>query len=164
MIRQTVQEFTDQMPDDFQKGIRVEIFVPDGEKLAQKTLNARLGIKGGISILGTTGIVNPMSHSAYKASINLAMDVAKAMEQKTLIFSTGRRSERFAMSYRQDIRSEAFIQIGDYFQFSLDEAARKRFFDRVNVAVFFGKALKMACGVPQTHASKSAMRLNELSS
>ena len=164
MIRQTIREFTEQMPDDFQKGIRVEIFVPDGEKLAKKTLNPRLGIKGGISILGTTGIVHPMSHDAYRTSITLAMNVAKAMEQKTLIFSTGRRSERFAMSYRQDIRSEAFIQIGDYFKFSLDEAAGKHFFDSVSVAVFFAKALKMACGIPQTHASKSAVDMNELSS
>ena len=160
MINQAIRDVMGHL----EKGVHVEIFVPDGERLAKKTLNSRLGIKGGISILGTTGIVHPMSHDAYRTSITLAMDVAKAMNQETLIFSTGRRSERFAMSHWQDIRSEAFIQIGDYFKFSLNEAAGKRSFDRVNMAVFFGKALKMACGIPQTHASRAAMDLDELSS
>lgn len=164
MISQNIREVIEKTSEHSGKGIRVEIFVPDGEKLARKTLNPRLGIEGGISILGTTGIVHPMSHNAYRTSISLAMDVAGAMDQKTLIFSTGRRSERFAMSYWQGIREEAFIQIGDYFKFSLDEAIKKRFFDRINIAVFFGKALKMALGIPQTHASRATMDLEELSS
>jgi cobalt-precorrin-5B (C1)-methyltransferase len=163
MISQNIRELIEKTSEHFPKSIRVEIFVPDGENLARKTLNARLGIERGISILGTTGIVHPMSHDAYKASITLAMDVAKAMEQKTLILTTGRRSERFAMSCWQSIREEAFIQIGDYFKFSLDEAAQRRFFDQIDVAVFFAKALKMACGIPQTHASRSTTNLNELS-
>jgi cobalt-precorrin-5B (C1)-methyltransferase len=163
MIGWNIQDVTEKLSIQFREVLCVEIFVPDGEKLARKTLNPRLGIEGGISILGTTGIVHPMSHDAYRTSISLAMDVAKAVDQKTLVFSTGRRSERFAMSYWQGIREEAFVQIGDYFEFSLGEAVKKRSFNRVNMAVFFGKALKMACGMPQTHASQAAVNFNELS-
>ncbi|MBF0200065.1 MAG: cobalamin biosynthesis protein CbiD [Desulfamplus sp.] len=103
--------------------IIVEIFVPQGEKLAGKTLNARLGIIGGISILGTTGIVHPMSHDAYIATIRSGISVARAAGVESLIFTTGRRSERFAMAIFPESRQEAFIQIGDFFRASLEEAA-----------------------------------------
>jgi cobalt-precorrin-5B (C1)-methyltransferase len=162
MIARNITEVAQKMLSSGRK-IWVEIFVPEGKRLARKTLNSRLGIIGGISILGTTGIVRPMSHEAYKMSIGLAINVAEAMKQDTLVLTTGRRSEKFAMSHWRDIREEAFVQIGDYFEFALDAASRKEIFDRVNMAVFFGKALKMACGTPHTHASQSDIDLNRLS-
>ena len=138
-----------------------EIFVPAGEELAKKTLNARLGIIGGISILGTTGIVRPMSHDAFVATIRLALSVARAAGLDQVVLTTGRRSERFAQLLWQDMAEEAFIQIGDFFKFSL-EAAAGLSFGRVSLAVFFGKALKMAQGVPHTHASKASLTLDSL--
>ncbi|WP_054699385.1 cobalt-precorrin-5B (C(1))-methyltransferase CbiD [Desulfosarcina cetonica] len=75
MIINSVQEVTASHPTN--RDVHVEVFVPEGERLARKTLNARLGVIGGISILGTTGIVRPMSHDAYVATIEKAMDVAK---------------------------------------------------------------------------------------
>jgi cobalt-precorrin-5B (C1)-methyltransferase len=139
-----------------------EIFVPQGKKLAEKTLNARLGILGGISILGTTGIVRPMSHDAFIATIESALSVARASGLSRVVLTTGRRSERFAQSHWHRIAPEAFIQIGDFFKLSLESAA-KRGFSHITLAVFFGKALKMAQGVPHTHAAKSSLTLDKLS-
>jgi cobalt-precorrin-5B (C1)-methyltransferase len=139
-----------------------EIFVPRGKKLAEKTLNARLGILGGISILGTTGVVRPMSHDAFIATIESALSVARACGLNRVVLTTGRRSERFAQDCWGRIPPEAFIQIGDFFKLSLASAA-KRGFVRITLAVFFGKALKMAQGVPHTHAAKSSLTLDKLS-
>lgn len=145
-----------------QCALQVEIFVPDGEKLAEKTLNARLGILGGISILGTTGIVRPMSHDAFIATIQSAASVARASGLDQVVFTTGRRSERFAQAYWPNLPEDAFIQIGDFFKMSL-ECASKLNFKRVSMAVFFGKATKMAQGIPHTHAAKAHLTMEKLS-
>ncbi len=144
------------------QNVAVEIFVPAGEHLARKTLNARLGILGGISILGTTGLVRPMSHEAYIATIESSMSVARAMGIEQVVLTTGRRSERYAQNLWEQLPEEAFIQVGDFFKSSLD-AASDRGFKTVTLAVFFGKAVKMAQGVPHTHAAKSSLTLNRLS-
>ncbi len=142
--------------------VEVEIFVPAGEELAKKTLNSRLGIKGGISILGTTGIVKPMSHDAYVATIKYGISVAGAMGSDTLVFTTGRRSERFAMEIFPDFREDAFIQIGDFFQASLVEAEAAKPIKNIIITVFFGKAVKMAMGFGHTHAAKSKLTMQKL--
>ncbi len=141
--------------------IQTEIFVPEGEKLAEKTLNARLGILGGISILGTTGVVRPMSHDAFIATITSALSVARACGMNKIVLTTGRRSERFAQQLWPSMAEEAFVQIGDFFKMSL-EAASDKGFEQITLAVFFGKALKMAQGVPHTHAAKASLTLNKL--
>jgi cobalt-precorrin-5B (C1)-methyltransferase len=141
--------------------VRVEIFVPDGERLAEKTLNGRLGILGGISILGTTGVVRPMSHEAYTATIFSALSVARASGVKELVLSTGRRSERCAQVFFADISPEGFIQIGDFFSESLKMVVEFGF-NKVFMAVFFGKALKMAQGAECTHAAKTRLSLHSL--
>ncbi len=141
--------------------ITVEVFVPDGKKLARKTLNARLGILDGISILGTTGIVRPMSHAAYKATIEKAMAVARAVGLDQVVLTTGRRSERFAQGLWPQIDETAFVQMGDFFAFSLEQACR-RGFGLVVLAVFFGKAVKMAQGLAHTHADKGPVDMKAL--
>ena len=141
--------------------LEIEIFVPKGAEIARKTLNARLGILGGISILGTTGIVRPMSHGAYQATIEAALSVAKAAGAGQVVLTTGRRSERLAQARWTQWPAESFIQIGDYFRFSMETAAKLKL-PRVVLAVFFGKALKMAQGVPHTHAAKSRLTLERL--
>jgi cobalt-precorrin-5B (C1)-methyltransferase len=142
--------------------VNTEIFVPQGKKLAEKTLNARLGILGGISILGTTGIVRPMSHDAFIAAIESALSVAHATGCDRVVLTTGRRSERFAQTHWPHLPPEAFIQIGDFFQASLASAAKKGGLKHITLAVFFGKALKMAQGAAHTHAAKSEMTLGRL--
>lgn len=144
------------------RAVKVEIFVPQGKKIAEKTLNARLGIIGGISILGTTGIVRPMSHDAFIATIASSLSVARASGLNRVVLTTGRRSERFAQLRWPKLTEEAFIQIGDFFKMSL-EAAADRGFNRITLAVFFGKAVKMAQGIPHTHAAKFNQTLNKLS-
>ena len=160
MICQAVNDVFEQ--HQMQYSLQVEVFVPDGEKLAQKTLNARLGILGGISILGTTGIVRPMSHDAFIATIQSAASVAHASGLEHVVFTTGRRSERFAQAYWPQLPEESFIQIGDFFKMSLDCAAQLDF-KRISLAVFFGKATKMAQGIPHTHASKARLTMEKLS-
>ena len=141
--------------------IDVEVFVPEGERLARKTLNARLGIVGGLSILGTTGIVKPMSHAAYTATIRSALSVARASDRGRVVMTTGRRSERYAQQIFHDWADEQFVQIGDYFQFAVSTAAEMAF-HQIVLAVFFGKAVKMAMGVPHTHAARSTLLLDQL--
>ncbi len=142
--------------------VDIKIFVPKGELLAKKTLNARLGIMGGISILGTTGIVTPMSHDAYIATIKSGISVAAAKGLNTLVFTTGRRSERFAMDIFKDMKEESFIQTGDFFKASLDMVLLRPEIQTIIYTIFFGKAVKMALGFEHTHAAKSRLTLNEL--
>ena len=140
----------------------IEVFVPKGKELAKKTLNARLGIIGGISILGTTGIVVPMSHDAYIATIKAGAKIAAAGGSKTLVYTTGRRSERFAMKLFHEFSEESFIQTGDFFKASIDEALKIEQINSLIFTVFFCKALKMAMGFEHTHAAKSDLTMTNL--
>ncbi|MBF0101596.1 MAG: cobalt-precorrin-5B (C(1))-methyltransferase [Desulfobacterales bacterium] len=159
MISQEIYRVLD--PLSLKANITAEIFVPNGEELAQKTLNPRLGIVGGISILGTTGLVKPLSHEAYLATIQSALSVAKAMGIEELVFTTGRRSERWAQTLFPELPDEAFIQIGDFVESSFCMADQFHF-KSIRLCAFFGKALKMALGYPCTHAAKSELRFQEL--
>ena len=161
MIRAATREVLESFPIAESKHIFVEIFVPEGKNLAKKTLNERLGIVGGISILGTTGIVRPLSHEAYKATIRSALSVARGARLTRIILTTGRRSERFARLLWEGHPRTAFVQIGDYFKFSVESAARLGF-KKIVLAVFFGKAVKMAQGVHYTHAARSRISMGRL--
>ncbi|HWR93457.1 MAG TPA: cobalt-precorrin-5B (C(1))-methyltransferase CbiD [Desulfobacterales bacterium] len=159
MIAQAVEEAL--AAHGSQRAVTIEIFVPRGREIARRTLNERLGILGGISILGTTGIVRPMSHEAFTATIAAGLSVARAAGLDRVVLTTGRRSERFAQRRWPQWPEEAFVQVGDFFQMSLELAAR-RGFTQVILAVFFGKALKMAQGAPHTHAARSELSLEAL--
>ena len=135
------------------KGLRVLISVPGGEKLARRTLNQRLGIMRGISILGTTGIVIPYSISAYTACISQALDVALACGCREAVLTTGRRSEKFAQS-ELALPEECFVQAGDFIGYSLKECARKGL-ARVIVWGMIGKISKLAGGYLYTNVSDS---------
>ena len=145
-------------------GVNAEIFVENGEVLAEKTLNRRLGIEGGLSILGTTGLVKPLSHEAYTATIRSAMSVARACGCDHVVLTTGRRSERFSQNIFTDLYNlhpEAFIQIGDFFGMSMECLAENKI-PNATLAVFFGKALKIAQGFVHTHAAKSDLTMDWL--
>lgn len=141
--------------------VTVRIEVPRGEEMARKTLNPRLGIIGGISILGTRGTVIPFSNRAYRETITLAMDVARAQGTDTIVLSTGGRSERFIRKLRVDLPEVSFVQVADFFRFSLEEASQ-RSFGHILFSCFFGKLLKMAQGHGYTHARKSTIDLDSL--
>ncbi len=139
-------------------GLEAVVFVPNGEELAKKTLNHRLGIVGGLSILGTTGIVEPISTSAWTDTISLAMDVARAVGVRHAVLTPGRTSETAAMSIFNELPEEAFIQMGDHVGFALSEARRKGFAE-VTIVGQFGKLVKMAMGADRTHANDSRLEL-----
>lgn len=163
MIRDAALQVLDQYHRN--AGVSAEIFVENGEKLAEKTLNRRLGIEGGLSILGTTGLVKPLSHKAYTATIRSAMSVARACGCDHVVLTTGRRSERFSQGFftdLYDIHPEAFIQIGDFFGIAMESLAENKI-PHATLAVFFGKALKMAQGFVHTHAAKSDLTMDWLS-
>nr|MBO2469152.1 cobalt-precorrin-5B (C(1))-methyltransferase [Bacillota bacterium] len=136
------------------RGVRVVISVPGGEEMAQKTLNPRLGIVGGVSILGTRGIVVPYSTAAYKASVAQAIRVAKANGCDHLVLTTGGRSETYARARFPHLPEVAFIQMGDFVGFALQHC-RKQNVARVSLVGMMGKFSKVACGVMMVHA-KSA--------
>jgi len=161
MIRRAVREAMAEADDPPRslKAVDVTIFVPYGEVLATKTFNPRLGILGGISILGTTGIVKPFSHQAYKETITLALNIARASGCKEVVLSTGGQSERLAMTRLSPLRGESFIQMGDYVGFSLAQALA-RGFRRITVAAFMGKLAKIAAGASNTHAGNVPLEMS----
>lgn len=134
----------------------VTVSVPKGMELAEKTLNPRLGIFGGISILGTTGIVEPMSLSAYRHSISCAVDVALASGCSEVVYSTGRTSEKIVMAGRA-LPEVAFVLTGDHMGFALRDAAGRKGLKTVTVAAQFGKMTKLAAGHFETHCSESSV-------
>lgn len=141
--------------------LEVEITVPRGVELARHTLNPRLGIVGGISILGTTGLVKPFSHEAYEETIQAALTVARSNGCDRVVLSTGGKSEKLARGLLTEWPAEAFVQVADFFAFSVRTASEMGFKGIVH-SVFFGKALKMARGHAYTHAHKVALDLAPL--
>jgi len=142
-------------------GLEVEISVDRGEELAQKTFNPRLGIIGGISILGTRGTVKPFSNAAYQATIRQCLDVMQACEVRTPCLTTGGRSERFLRQARPRTPETACVQVADFFAYSMKEVGR-RGFNSVLWGVFFGKLVKQAQGHRYTHARSAELDLSIL--
>jgi cobalt-precorrin-5B (C1)-methyltransferase len=150
MIRQAVAEVLGS--DQSVSGVEVTISVPNGEELARRTFNARLGIVGGLSILGTTGIVRALSTAAWRASVLQAIDVAAANGIRHIVLSTGGRSERFAQALRPELPEMAFVEMGIFTGDSLKRAA-ERGVPRVSLCAMIGKLSKTAAGKMQTHVA-----------
>ncbi len=138
-------------------GAEVIISVPGGEQMSELTQNARLGLVGGISILGTSGIVRPYSSAAYKVSIAQGIDVARGEGLETLVLTTGGKSERYLMQHTA-LPESAYVQMGDFAGFSLKRAA-KRGFKKVIIGGMPGKLSKIAGGKMQTHVAGSQVSL-----
>jgi cobalt-precorrin-5B (C1)-methyltransferase len=132
-------------------GIAVTISVPGGEEMAKKTLNARLGILGGISILGTTGIVRPYSTAAFRASVVQAVDVAANQGQTSVVFTTGGRTEKCAMRSFPELDEACFVQMGDFVKAAFQTAV-KQGMQHIIVGAMVGKLTKIAQGLSVTHA------------
>ncbi|MFC3883957.1 cobalt-precorrin-5B (C(1))-methyltransferase [Bacillus songklensis] len=161
MIYETAKEVLTEF--NITRGVKVVISVPDGEEIAKKTLNARLGIIGGISILGTRGIVVPFSTAAYKASIVQAISVAKAGGCDHVVITTGGRSEKLGMQQYPDLPEEAFIEMGDFVGFTLKECKRQGI-KRVSMVGMMGKFSKVAQGVMMVHSKSAPVDFNFLAS
>jgi cobalt-precorrin-5B (C1)-methyltransferase len=129
-------------------GAEVIISVPEGESLARRTMNPQLGIVGGISILGTTGIVEPMSEDAFKSALAPQLDIARAAGQQTPVLTPGRRGVSLAAGF--GIPAEAVVLTGNYIGYMLEECVR-RSFERVLLWGHAGKLAKVAAGSFQTY-------------
>jgi len=138
------------------RGLRVTITVPNGEELARETLNPRLGIIGGISILGTSGIVRPFSRSAYRGSIYVELKVAAHNHVSRAVLTTGHRSEQYTQERHPDWPELGFVQVGDHMDYALKQA-RRLGFAQVVIAGMIGKISKLAQGRMQTHISEGGV-------
>ena len=165
--------------------VHIIISIPDGEERAKKTLNARLGIIGGLSILGTTGIVRPISAKAWTDTLDAALDVAKACGCGVVVLSTGRTSEMAAQNFFKKqvtgtseqtdlftpdtaihpapctLPEESFIMMGDHIAYALRACQLRGFLNPI-IACQFAKLLKIACGHENTHAAASELDLAQL--
>jgi len=138
----------------------VTISVPEGEELAQRTFNPRLGIVGGISIIGTSGIVRPMSEEALIASIELEMRTIAASGARDLFVVPGNYGRDFACNHL-GLRGDEAVQCSNYFGAVLD-AACVLGFERVLIVGHLGKMAKVAAGVMNTHSHVADCRLETL--
>ncbi len=157
MITAAVAEVTDLGV----RGARVVISVPGGERMARKTTNARLGVLGGISILGTTGIVRPFSTASWRASVEQAVSVLAAQGQRTVVLCTGGRTEKAAMALRPDLPEVCFVEVGDFTGAALRRATAAGL-DQVIFVGMAGKLAKLAAGVLMTHYTRSRVDLGLL--
>jgi cobalt-precorrin-5B (C1)-methyltransferase len=135
-------------------GLEVSISVPQGLEMAKKTLNARLGILGGISILGTTGIVKPYSTAAWRASVVQGVHVAATTGAGVVVLTTGGRTEKFVMAELPGLPEACFVQMGDFLRYALG-AAVKAGLPRVVIGGMVGKLTKIAQGETITHAGRA---------
>jgi cobalt-precorrin-5B (C1)-methyltransferase len=147
MIHAAVAEVTD-------RPLRISFSVPGGDAMAAKTSNARLGIVGGISILGTTGIVRPFSTAAYRASVVQQVDVAAAQGVRGMVLATGSRSEEAAFRLFPELAAVSVVEVGDFTGICLRRMAERDMVSAVFVGMA-GKIAKLAAGVMMTHFHRS---------
>lgn len=153
--RMIVKNLKDKIPTG--KTAKITISIPEGEEIAKKTMNPKLGIVGGISILGTTGIARSMSSEAYKNSIVTQLDVALASNIKELVFVPGNIGEKLALK-NLNVSKEQIIQTGNYVGFMFEEA-KKRGIDKFTFFGHMGKLIKVAGGIFNTkHAVADGRR------
>lgn len=137
-------------------GLTVTISVPGGEELAARTFNPKLGIVGGISIIGTSGIVRPFSTDAFIASIRKEAEVAKAIGCTALIINSGAKSERYLKARYPELPPQAFVHYGNFIGETL-KIASSLDFPQVVMGIMIGKAVKLAEGFLDTHSKKVVM-------
>ena len=145
MIRQNIKE-----------KLRITISVPQGAEIAQRTFNPRLGIEGGISIIGVSGIVKPFSEEAFIDSIRKCMTVAKASGAERVVINSGGKSERFVKALYPTLPQQAFVEYGNYIGETL-KIAHELNIRNVTLGVMLGKAVKLAQGHLDTHSRKATM-------
>ncbi|MGK5523040.1 cobalt-precorrin-5B (C(1))-methyltransferase [Micromonospora sp. URMC 107] len=157
MIGQAVAEVVDLS----EVGVRVVVSVPRGEIMARKTTNRRLGILGGISILGTTGVVRPFSTASWRASVVQAVHVMAAQGERTVVLCTGGRTERAARALLPELPEVCFVEVGDFTGAAVTAAVG----DGMTGVVFVGmagKLAKLAAGILMTHYTRSKVDLSLL--
>ena len=138
------------------QSLAVTIFVPQGAEIASRTFNPRLGIEGGISIIGVSGIVKPFSEEAFIDSIRKCMTIAKASGTNRVVINSGGKSERYVKARYPALPQQAFVEYGNYIGETL-KIADELGFNYVTLGVMLGKAVKLAAGHLDTHSRKATM-------
>ena len=138
--------------------LKITLSVPDGAEIAKRTFNPRLGIEGGISIIGVSGIVKPFSEEAFLDAIRKCLTVAKASGAERVVINSGGKSERFVHARYPQLPSQAFVEYGNYIGATL-QMAHELDIPRVTLGVMLGKAVKLAAGHLDTHSRKTTMDL-----
>ncbi len=156
-IKDAIQEEVAELLEE--QGLTVTISIPQGEEVAKKTLNAKLGVLGGISVLGTTGIVKPMSEEAFKNALAVELSVVKAFSPDSVVFVLGNYGKHFVEKHFPQL-SEKIVVISNFVGFMLTSAAEKQF-KRILLVGNLGKLVKVAGGIFHTH-SKVADARNEI--
>ena len=136
--------------------LAITIFVPQGAEIARRTFNPRLGIEGGISIIGVSGIVKPFSEEAFIDSIRKCMTVARASGSERVVINSGGKSERFVKALYPDLPRQAFVEYCNYIGETLT-MAHELCFQKITLGVMIGKAVKLAAGHLDTHSRKTTM-------
>ena len=157
--RQTIEQAVREVIGP-ERGADIVIFAPEGEERAQKTYNGRLGILGGISIIGTTGIVTPMSEESWKRSLALELEMKRAQGMTSVIFVPGNHGERFVQEHMQ-IDAERVVTMSNFVGYMLQEAQRLGF-QRVVLVGHLGKLIKVAAGIFHTHSHIADGRMETL--
>ena len=155
MIEKELREVMDLF--DYCGGLRVEISVPEGEALAKKTFNPRLGIEGGISIIGTTGIVEPMSTRAVLETIRLELQQKRALGYPVAVVSPGNYGLDFMREhYHYDL--DRAVKCSNYIGETIDLAAEAGF-SGLLLCGHVGKLVKLAGGIMNTHSKEADCRM-----
>ena len=145
MIRKNIKE-----------DMRIIISVPNGAEVARRTFNPRLGIEGGISIIGVSGIVKPFSEEAFIDSIRKCMNVAQASGTSRVVINSGGKSERFVKALYPNLPQQAFVEYGNFVGETL-KIAHELDIKNITLGVMLGKAVKLAAGQLDTHSRKATM-------
>jgi len=143
-----------------ERGAEIVIFAPEGEERAQKTYNGRLGILGGISIIGTTGIVTPMSEESWKRSLALELEMKRAQGMASVILVPGNHGERFVQEQMQ-LNGDRVVTMSNFVGYMLQETQRLGF-RRVVLVGHLGKLIKVAAGIFHTHSHIADGRMETL--
>ena len=159
MIRNNLERLITLLPTGRGWGWVCTISVPQGAEIARRTFNPRLGIEGGISIIGVSGIVKPFSEEAFIDSIRKCMTVAKASGTERVVINSGGKSERFVKALYPALPQQAFVEYGNYIGETL-KIAHDLGIRQVTLGVMLGKAVKLAAGHLDTHSRKTTMDLD----
>lgn len=152
------------MRDNIKEEVCITISVPQGAEIARRTFNPRLGIEGGISIIGVSGIVKPFSEEAFIESIHKCLEVAKASGTERVVLHSGMKSENFLQQNYPHLPQQAFVEYGNAIGETL-RIANELQLPHVTLGIMLGKAVKLAEGHLDTHSKKQTMNkafINEM--
>ncbi|MCD8194159.1 MAG: cobalt-precorrin-5B (C(1))-methyltransferase CbiD [Tannerellaceae bacterium] len=162
-VAELLQRHADCLPETGTTGVEITLSVPGGKEIAKRTFNPRLGIEGGISIIGTSGIVRPFSSEAFIESIHREMEVARATGCRHVVINSGAKSERLVKQLFPGLPPQAFIHYGNFIGETLRIATELEI-PQLTMGIMIGKAAKLAAGALDTHSKKVTLDLAFLES